>query len=83
MNSIICLMILNRVKQGHAVTFMKYLASAISIIFLPKILNWNKIMFLTSNSLNLAELAINEPMKNVHKNICHCSFFYSIHHSLM
>ena len=29
-------MTLNYVKQGLTVTFMKYLASAVSLIFLPK-----------------------------------------------
>ena len=31
-------MTLNHVKQGRAVTFMKYLAGAVSLIFLVKIL---------------------------------------------
>ena len=31
-------MILNRVKLGHAVTFMKYLASVVSLIFQAKTL---------------------------------------------
>ena len=31
------LMILNHVEQGHAVNFMKCLASLVSFIFLPKI----------------------------------------------
>ena len=51
-------MTLNRVKLGGAVTFMKYLASAVSLIFLAKTLMWNKITFPTSNSLNLAELVV-------------------------
>ena len=38
-------MTVNRVKQGRAVTFMKYLASVVSLIVLPKILNWNKSHF--------------------------------------
>ena len=33
----------SRVKLGRAVTFMKFLASAVSLIFLPKTLIWNKI----------------------------------------
>ena len=49
-------MTLNRVKLGRAVTFMKYLASVVSLIFLAKTLIWNKITFPASNSLNLAEL---------------------------
>ena len=36
-------MTLNRVKLRRAVTFMKYLASVVSLIFLPKTLIWNKI----------------------------------------
>ena len=46
----------NRVKLGRAVTLMKYLASVVSLIFLPKTLIWNKTTFPTSNSLNFAEL---------------------------
>ena len=49
------LMTLNRIKLGRAVTFMKYLASVVSLIFLPKTLNWNKITFPASNLLNLAK----------------------------
>ena len=52
-------MTLNRVKLGRAVTFMKYLASAVSLIFLPKTLIGNKIKFPASNSLNFAELVEN------------------------
>ena len=44
-------MILNRVKLGRAVTFIKYLASAVSLIFHPKTLIWNKITFAASNLL--------------------------------
>ena len=51
------LMTLNRVKLGCAVTFMKYLSSLVFLMFLPLS---NKIMFWMSNSLNLAELAVNE-----------------------
>ena len=65
MNSIYRLMTLNCVKQAGAVAFMKYLPSVVSLIFLAKTLIWNKIMFPPSNSLNLAELAGNEPMKNI------------------
>ena len=38
-------MTLNSVKLGRAVAFMKHLASVASLIFLPKTLIWNKIMF--------------------------------------
>ena len=36
-------MILNRVKLGRAVTFIKYLASVVSLTFQPKTLIWNKV----------------------------------------
>ena len=60
-------MTLNQVKLGRAVTFMKYLASAVSLIFLAKTMIWNKIMFPASNSLNLAELVENDPMKSIYR----------------
>ena len=44
---------------------MKYLASVVSLTFAPKTLNWNKITFLASNLVNLAELVINEFMELV------------------
>ena len=44
------------VKVGRAVNFRKYVASVVSLIFLPKTLICNKIMFRLSNSLNSAEL---------------------------
>ena len=59
-------MTLNQVKLGRAVTFMKYLASAVSLILLAKTMIWNKIMFPASNSLNLAELVENDPMKSIY-----------------
>ena len=59
----------NRVKIGRRVTFMKNLASVASLIFLSKTLIWNKITFPASNSLNLAELMVNEPMKSIYKKI--------------
>ena len=46
-------MILNRVKPRCAVTFMKYLASVVCLIFLPKTLIWNKVTFPASNLLSL------------------------------
>ena len=54
------MIILNRIKLGRAVTFMKYLVSVVFLIFLPKILNWNKIKFSASNSLKLVELVANK-----------------------
>ena len=76
-------MTLNRVKLGCAVTFMKYLASVVSLIFLPKTLIWNKITFPASNLLNFAELVENEPLKSIYKKIYQYSYFYSIYHCLM
>ena len=38
-------MTLNRVKLGCGITFMKYLASVDSLIFIPKTLIWNKTTF--------------------------------------
>ena len=73
-------MTLNCVKLGRAVTFMKYLASVVSLISLAKTLIWNKITFPASNSLNLAELVVNEPMKNIYQKNYHYSFFFSIYH---
>ena len=76
-------MTLNRVKLGRAVTFMKYLASVVTLIFLSKTLIWNKIMFPASNSLNFAELVENELMKNISKKFYQYSFFYSIYCCLL
>ena len=60
-------MTLNRVKLGRAVTFMKYLASVVSLIFLAKTLIWNKITFPASNLQNFAELVENEPLRSIYK----------------
>ena len=76
-------MTLNRVKLGRAVTFMTYLASVVSLIFLPKTLIWNKITFPASNLLNFAELVENEPLKSIYKKIYQYFYFYSIYHCLM
>ena len=57
----------NCLKLGRAVTFMKYLASVVSLIFLAKTLIWNKINFPTLNLMNLAELVENEPMKSIYQ----------------
>ena len=62
-------MTLDRIKLGRAVTFMKYLASVVSLIFLAKTFIWNKITFPASNSLNLAELVVNEPTKDIYKKV--------------
>ena len=76
-------MTLNRVKLGRAVTFMKYLASVVSLIFLAKTLIWNKITFPASNLLNFAELVENESLKSIYKKNYQYSYFYSIYHCLM
>ena len=38
-------MTFNRVKLGPAVTLLKYLASVVSLIFLPKTLIWNNCIY--------------------------------------
>ena len=52
----------------RAVTFMKFLASLVSLIFLPKTLVWIKIRLLASKLLNLAELVANEFTRRISKN---------------
>ena len=69
-------MTLNREKLGHVVTFMKHLASVVSLRFLAKTLIWNKITFPASYSLNLAELMVNEPIRVSTKKIT--DVFFSI-----
>ena len=76
-------MTLNRVKLGRGVTFMEYPAGVVFLIFLLKILIWNKITIPSLNLLNLSELVVNEPMKSIYKKIYQYSFFYSIYHCLM
>ena len=70
-------MTLNRVKLGRAVIFMKYFASAVSLISLAKTLISNKITFPTPNLQNFAELVGNEPLKNIYKKILPIFFFLS------
>ena len=55
-------MTINRVKLECAVALMKYLSNTVSLIFLPKTLNWKNL-----NLLNFAELVINELMKSISK----------------
>ena len=76
-------MTLNCVKLGLAVTFMKYLASIVSLIFLAKTLIWSKIMFPASNLLNIAELVEDESLKSIYEKIYQYAYFYSIYHCLM
>ena len=73
----------NHIKLGRAVTFMKYLASVVSLIFLLKTLLGNNIMFPASNLLNFPELVKNEPMKTISKKMYQYSFFYSIYRCLL
>ena len=56
-------MTLNCIKLGRAVTFMKYLAGVVSLIFLAKTLIWNKFTFPASNLLNFAELVESFPKR--------------------
>ena len=67
-------------KLVRVVTFTKYLASVVSLISLAKTLMWNKITFLASNLLNLAELLINEPVESICKKLYQYLFFYPIYH---
>ena len=60
-------MTLHRVKLGHAITFMKYLAS---VVFYQKPLIWNKITFPASN------LVENELGKSISKTFY--QYFFSI-----
>ena len=46
------------IKLGRAVTFMKYLANVVFLIFLTNTLILNEITFWLSNLLNLAELVV-------------------------
>ena len=67
-------MTLNRIKLGFAVTFMGYLASVVSLIFLPKTLICNKIAFPTSKLLNFAKLVENKLMKSISKKFTNTYF---------
>ena len=73
-------MTLNRVKLGHAVLFMKYLASVVCLIFLPKTLNWNKTTFPASNSHILGgELVENALIEKISTKVYRYSFSYLIY----
>ena len=76
-------MTLNDIKLGRAVTFIKYLANVVSLIFLAKTLIWNKITFPASNPPNLAELVVHKPTKSISKKRYQCSLSYSIYHCLV
>ena len=74
---------LNRVKLVRTLNLMEYLASVALLIFLQKTLIWNKITFQVSNSLNLAELLVNQLTKSISKKIYEYSFFYLIYPCLL
>ena len=74
MTLFIPLMTLNRVKLGRAVTFKKYLASIVSLIFLLETLIGIKPTFSASNSLKFAELVENDLMKNISKKFTNIPF---------
>ena len=76
-------MTLNRLKLERAVTFMKYLASEVSLIFIAKTLISNKINFYKLILMNLAELVESEPMKSIYQKTYQNSFFCLIYHCLM
>ena len=71
-------MTLNRVKLGRVVTYMKYLVSVVSLIFLTKTLIWNKISFPESNLLNYVEPVLNEPMKSISKKFTSIPFLSNL-----
>ena len=75
-------MTLNCLKLGRAVTFMKYLASLGSLIFLPNTLIWNKTFWL-SNSLNLPELVVNELATGYLQKNYQYSILCPIYHCLL
>ena len=62
-------------KLGRAVTFMKYVTSVVTLIFLKKNVIWNEITFSASNSLNHAELMVNELMNSISKRFTDVLFF--------
>ena len=61
-------------KSGLAITFVKYFISAVSLMFLTKSLIWNKITFQLSNSLNPAELLVNELTKSISRKFTNIPF---------
>ena len=83
MNSMYSFNVSYCLKLGRAVTFIKYLVSVVSLIFLALTLIWNKITFLAKNLLSLAQLVGNELMNSVYKKNYQYSVFCSICHYLM
>ena len=63
----------NHLKLGHAVTFILYLAHVVSLIFQPKNLTWNKMVFSSLTLLKLsalvAKLEINLPISILASNL--------------
>ena len=71
-------MTLNRAKLGRAVTFMKYLASVVSLIFLAETLIWNHVPgIIFAESCRAGDKRAYEAYRQ--KNFQY-SFFYSIYH---
>ena len=70
-------------KIGRAVTFTKYLASVVCLIFLAKTFICNKITFPASNSVNLTEHVVSDPTKSIYKKNYQHSFVCSIYHCLV
>ena len=67
-------MTLNSVKLGRPVTFMKCLASIVSLILPPKTLIFKKFLLPASDSLNIAELVVNELINSISKNFTNILF---------
>ena len=62
-------MICDHAKLGRLFTFMKDLASIVTLSFLLKTLIRNKVTFLASNSVKLARLLVNPLKKTISKYI--------------
>ena len=62
-------MAFNRLKLERAVTFMKYFACVLSLIFQPKSWFWNKITFLASNLLRFAASQKRADEEHLQKNL--------------
>ena len=60
-------MIFNCAKLERTVTFMKHLSNVVSLKFLTETLIYNKVTFPVSNSMNLAEMVLNELNKSIYK----------------
>ena len=60
-------MIISHIKLRRTLTFNKYLSNVVSLIFLSKVLHWNKMAFPASNLLKLAGIVANDLKKNISK----------------